>query len=229
MNGPQAALIRHGAYHQLPDVPSALQPFALTAEGEAQAHACGEDLAALVANEGLTPDPVVYCSCQLRAWQTAHIACDVLTSHGHTVEIRQTTALAERSLGSAANLTVNEIEAVLNADPRFASPPPGWKSDSNYCLPLQGAESLMMAGKRVAQHLRQSIAGKSSGSLTLNFGHGASFRHAAHLLGILSCEDIARYSMHHAHPLQIRHNPDGTWAHSGGAWKIRQSKEKVLD
>lgn len=229
MNGPQAALIRHGTYHQRPDVPSALQPFPLTDEGEAQARACGENIAALIVKEGLTLDPVVHCSCQLRAWQTAQIACDVLSIHGHTVEINQTPALAERSLGSAANLTVNEIEAVLSADPRFAPPPPGWKSDSDYCLPLQGAESLMMSGNRVAQHIHQSVAGKAPGSLSLNFGHGASFRHAAHLLGILSCEEIARYSMHHAHPLQIRHNPDGTWAHSGGVWKIRQAKEKILD
>jgi 2,3-bisphosphoglycerate-dependent phosphoglycerate mutase len=229
MNGPQAALIRHGAYHQRPDVPSALQPFPLTDEGEAQAHACGENIAALIVKEGLTLDSVVHCSCQLRAWQTAQIACYVLSSHGHKVEINQTPALAERSLGSAANLTVNEIEAVLAADPRFAPAPPGWKSDSDYCLPLQGAESLMMSGNRVAQHLRQSVAGKAPGSLTLNFGHGASFRHAAHHLGILSCEEIAHYSMHHAHPLQIRHNLDGTWAHSGGVWKIRQAKEKILD
>ncbi|WP_346895775.1 histidine phosphatase family protein [uncultured Roseibium sp.] len=229
MTGPQAALIRHAEYRQRKGVPSALQPFPLTARGETQAQACGEDLATLIARDGLTLDPVVHCSCQLRAWQTARIACDVLAGHGHEVEILQTSALAERSVGSAANLTLEEIEAVLEADPRFEAPPPNWKSDSDYCLPLEGAESLMMAGKRVADHLTLSITDKAPGTLTLFFGHGASFRHAAHLLGVLNRDEIARFSMHHARPLQICHNRDGTWAHSGGAWKIRQQRDRSLD
>lgn len=229
MTGPQAALIRHGDYHQRSGVPSALQPFPLTAKGEEQARTCGEDLAELIARDKLSLDPVVHCSCQLRAWQTARIACDVLAGHGHKVEINQTPALAERSVGSAANLTMDEIEAVLEADPRFDAPPPDWKSDSDYCLPLQGAESMMMAGKRVAAHLKQSMADKEPGTLTLFFGHGASFRHAAHLLGVLEQQEITRLSMYHALPLRICHNPDGTWSHSGGEWKIRQLRDPPLD
>ncbi len=118
---------------------------------------------------------------------------------------------------------------MLETDPRFEAPPPGWKSDSDYCLPLEGAESLMMAGKRVADHLTRSVTDKAPGTLTLFFGHGASFRHAAHLLGVLNRDEIARFSMHHAQPLQICHNPDGTWAHSGGTWKIRRQKDRSLD
>lgn len=229
MTGPQVALIRHGAYHQRADVPSAQQPFPLTALGEAQARRCGEDLAQLIAREGLVLESVAHSSRQLRAWQTARIACDVLADHGHLLEIRQTSALSERAVGSAANLTLADIEAVLEADPRFERPPPGWKSDSDYCLPLEGAESLMMAGERVAAHLRQEVIGKPDRTLTLCFGHGASFRHAAHRLGVLTRDDIARFSMHHAHPLQLCYNPDGTWVHSGGAWKLRQRKEHMLD
>lgn len=227
--GPQVALIRHGEYHQREDVPSALQPFPLTEKGIQQAKACGDALAELLNREGLTLAPVAYSSCQLRAWQTASVACDVLARHGHILSIHQTPSLAERSVGSAANLTVDEIEAILDADPRFDPPPAGWKSDSAYCLPLQGAESLMMAGKRVAAHVAKSIQTAQPGSLTLHFGHGASFRHAAHHLGVLSREDINRLSMYHARVLRLCHNPDGTWSHCGGEWKIRRQKDPVLD
>lgn len=229
MIGPQAALIRHGDYHQRAGVPSALQPFPLTAEGEVQAHTCGEDLAGLIARDGLVLDPVVHCSCQLRSWQTAQIACGVLADYGYPVQINQTSALSERSLGSAANLTLSEIEGVLHTDPRHDTPPPDWKSDSDYCLPLDGAESLMMAGERVAAHVMQSVSNRAAGTLTLFFGHGASFRHAAYLLGVLTRDEIARFSMHHARPLQLCHNPDGTWGQSGGNWKIRRQKEQMLD
>ncbi|WP_415715697.1 histidine phosphatase family protein [Roseibium sp.] len=229
MTGPRAALIRHGAYHQRVDTPSALQPYPLTEEGEAQARRCGEELAKVIERDGLVLHGVVFCSRQLRAWQTAQIACEVLIDHGHKVEVVQTPALAERSVGSAANLTLDEIERILEADPRFEMPPPGWKSDSDYCLPLQGAESLMMAGVRVASLLKETLKDRPAGSLTLFFGHGASFRHAAHLLGVLTRDEISRFSMYRAKPLQLCHNPDGTWAHSGGKWKIRQAKENALD
>lgn len=226
---PLAALIRHGAYFQRDNAPSALQPFPLTREGEAQACACGKELATLLEHKGLMLAPFVHCSRQLRAWQTARIACDVLAELGHTAEIIQTPALAERSVGSAANLTLNEIENVLADDPRFDAPPPGWKSDSHYCLPLDGAESLMMAGERVARHLQETMASASEGTMTLFFGHGASFRHAAYLLGVLEQRKIARVSMYHGRPLQVCRNADGTWAHTGGEWKIRQSKDPALD
>lgn len=225
------ALIRHGAYHQRAGAPSALQPFPLTETGEAQARACGAEVLGLLDEQGWRLDPVLHSSCQLRAWQTARIAGDVLSDAGHDIaEIRQDAALAERSVGSAANLTVDEIEAVIARDPRFADPPAGWKSDSDYCLPLQGAESLMMAGHRVAAHLKQIASVPADRpTLTLCFGHGASFRHAAHVLGLLKRERIAQISMYHARPLLLCYRADDTWGHRAGAWKPRHRTEPSLD
>jgi len=229
MTGRMAVLIRHGAYHQRENTPSALQPFPLTAKGQDQARACGEDLAGWLKASGRTLNPVVHCSPQLRAWQTAKLACDVLEDHGYASGIAETPSLSERSVGSAANLTLADIEQVLADDPRYEPPPPGWKSDSDYLLPLHGAESLMMAGRRVAGHLQDTLSAQPEGSVTLFFGHGASFRHAAHVLGILSRQDIARLSMHHAKPLHICRNPDGTWSHCGGSWKVRAAADTALD
>lgn len=226
------ALIRHGEYHQRPDTPSALQPFPLTGTGHEQARACGEEIAQLLAENGWQLDPVSYCSLQLRAWQTAHDAASVLPSKGHVTRIEQTPDLSERALGSAANLTLQEIEAVLRDDPRFGPPPPGWKADRDYRLPLQGAESMRDAGARVAGWLRRAVAQDSATvtpTLTLVFGHGAAFRHAAHDLGILSLDEISRFSMYHARPLLLCYKGNDTWVQSGGAWKPRARPDTALD
>ncbi|MBR9890770.1 histidine phosphatase family protein [bacterium] len=223
------AIIRHGAYHQREGAPSARQPYALTDEGLAQARACGDELVAMIAQHGLQLAPVIHCSHQLRAWQTAAEIADRLRAHGHEItEIHETGALAERGLGSAANLTVAEIEAVLRDDPRHEAPPAGWKSDSDYRLPLEGAESLMMAGARVAGHLRDS-AGAGAGRLTIHVGHGASFRHAAHHLGLLEKEDLAKLSMFHARALLLCYRGHDSWSRFAGAWKVRTPKEDPID
>ncbi len=226
------ALIRHGDYRQRPDTPSALQPFPLTETGHEQARACGEEIAQLLAGNGWHLDPVCYCSLQLRAWQTAHDAATVLASKGHVTRIEQTPDLSERALGSAANLTLHEIEAVLRDDPRFDAPPPGWKADRDYRLPLQGAESMRDAGARVAGWLRRAVAQDSATktpTLTLVFGHGAAFRHAAYDLGILSLDEISQFSMYHARPLLLCYKGNDTWIHSGGAWKMRARQDTALD
>ncbi|WP_424927273.1 histidine phosphatase family protein [Amaricoccus tamworthensis] len=214
------AFFRHGDYAQRKGVPSARQPWALTEAGKAQAREGATVLDGTVKELGLRPSAIIYCSHQLRAWQTAQVVAETLRDLGHDItEIRETAELAERGLGSAANLTVTEIEAALEADPRFETPPQGWKSDSDYRLPLEGAESLMMAGARVARHL---VTSGQPGKLTLHVGHGASFRHACHHLGILTHEEIARLSMFHAQPSLICHQNDAKWRHVAGEWKIRE-------
>ncbi|MGB5438614.1 MAG: histidine phosphatase family protein, partial [Gammaproteobacteria bacterium] len=73
-----AALIRHGDYHQVPDTPSAHQPWPLTREGEAQAQAGAQALHELVVRNGWSLVPAIDSSCMLRAWQTAVIFADRL-------------------------------------------------------------------------------------------------------------------------------------------------------
>lgn len=225
-----AAIVRHGEYHQRAGAPSARQPYALTDLGLSQARACGDELADALWAQDVALNPVIHCSRQLRAWQTASQIADRLRAHGHIVaEIREDSALAERGLGSAANLTVAEIEQVIAADPRHAPLPAGWKSDSYYTLPLEGAESLMQAGQRVANILRDVMQARQTGGMTIFVGHGASFRHAAYHLGVLQRAQIAQLSMFHARPLQFCYSPHDNWSHFAGDWKVRPEKQEPLD
>lgn len=221
------AFLRHGDYHQRKGVPSARQPWALTDRGIAQAQAGAALLQEMIGKFGLNLSPKLHSSRQLRAWQTAHVLADELQKSNLRVDsIHETSALGERSLGSAANLTVAEVEDALRNDPRYDAPPVGWKSDSDFCLPLEGAESLMQSGARVAAYIAQTA---EPGQLTVFIGHGASYRHACYHLGILNRENIAAYSMFHAQPSLICHQSDGTWCHLAGAWKVRSPKDEPKD
>jgi 2,3-bisphosphoglycerate-dependent phosphoglycerate mutase len=170
----------------------------------------------------------------LRAWQTARIIAfelaDLVPS-GFTVSSFD--ALAERCVGSAANLSVAQIQDIIHRDPRFSDLPDGWKSDSYFRLPLQGAESLVEAGERVAAHLRQGLSGlpvtADVARLKLFIGHGAAMRHAAWHLGVLEFQQVAQLSMYHGRPVCIECRADGSWCHAGGEWKIRAQHSAELD
>jgi 2,3-bisphosphoglycerate-dependent phosphoglycerate mutase len=224
-----AALVRHGDYHQLPDTPSAHQPFPLNEEGEGQARAAIARIRRVIEGQGWSLHPLIDSSNLLRAWQTARIIGDGLGLD----EIEGFDALAERGLGSAANLNLAQIGEILRLDPRFEEPPRDWKSNSHYRLPLQGAESLLEAGERVAGHLRNRMAeltGQVEGDwVKLFVGHGAAFRHAAYHLGVLGFDDIARLSMYHAQPVYLEYLPDGSWRQVAGEWKVRKRGERLLD
>ena len=224
------ALVRHGEYRQRPATPSAHQPYPLTERGRADARRSAQLIAATAVQHGCRIAQPIDCSQMLRAWQTAEVIAGQL-SGDHRVESFD--ALAERGLGSAANLTVAQIEAVLAADPRYPEPPAAWKSDSDYRLPLQGAESLLMAGERVAEHLRwraAQLADADADRMKLVVGHGAAFRHAAYHLGVLAFEQIARLSMYHDQPVFIENLPDsGSWRQVAGAWKQRDAGSSPLD
>ncbi|ASP34367.1 histidine phosphatase family protein [Labrenzia sp. VG12] len=228
-----AILVRHGAYHQKPGTPSALQPFPLTDGGKAQALALGKELAGLAAEHGWQLSRTVYCSLQQRAWQTAQLLCQSLSEAiNEDFSVLEQAALAERSVGAFANLTIPEIEQILMEDPRHQLPPEDWKSNSHYRLPAQGAESLLEAGERVAAFLKTSMErseAKMSGTAQIFVGHGAAFRHAAHHLGVLAFDDIRRFSMHHAKPVILKFNAATGWTHHLGAWKQRHVLETATD
>lgn len=226
-----AALIRHGDYRQLPDTPSAYQPFPLTETGKQQA----SQAAALILEQGLQLDcainPIIASSALLRAWQTAALIAENLDEF--QANIQQHEDLAERCVGSAANLSVKQIADIVRQDPRYPNLPNDWKFNSHYRLPFPGAESLLQAGERVAsvlkremQRLRQCT---QANQIKLFVGHGAAFRHAAYHLGILEYEQIARLSMHHCRPVLIELNDDGSWSHVAGDWKTRYLPDSFTD
>jgi len=225
---PVAIFIRHGDYQQLPDTPSAHQPFALNSDGRQQAAECVPLLRDMLQKHNWQLHPVIHSSNLLRGWQTASLIAEGLAE---IKKVQGFDELAERGLGSAANLSVSQIEMILEEDPRFEMPPADWKSNSHYCLPLQGAESLMMAGERIAEHVQQSVDSvKEDNDKTpalLFVGHGAAFRHAAHILGVLEFEEIKKLSMYHATPVALQQQADGSYQHVAGEWKVRDSWEKL--
>jgi broad specificity phosphatase PhoE len=214
------ALIRHGDYQQPTGVPSALLPYPLTPEGVQQAAACARLLQNYATDNNLNFHTQVDCSRQLRAYQTAGTIIAGLSLPD--LRVCEHEALAERSVGAMANLDLQQIEAIVEADPRYSVLPHGWKSSSDYCLPYQGAESLRHAGERVARHIQSAWQTIAPQQLKIIVGHGASIRHAAACLGIINEAEISALSMYHASPIFIRQDRAGAWQRLEGEWKIRQ-------
>jgi len=246
-----AALIRHGDYQQRPDTPSAHQPYSLNEDGIKQSNQAADLLDKYIKDNSLELSPVIDSSHLLRAWQTAQIMSDRFTKlnppnqsnnsnlknsqlKNNKLKVESFVALAERGVGSCvANLTLSQIEAVIEQDPRLVSPPANWKSNSQYCLPFPDAESLMIAGERVARHITEQMeqlrANSTKDSLKIFVGHGAAFRHAAYHFGVLDFKMIARLSMYHASPIYLEYFPDKYWQHSAGEWKVRGESEMSMD
>lgn len=229
-----AALIRHGDYAQLPNTPSAHQPFALTDKGRAQAYDAASELYDVIEKNAWSLIASIDSSRLLRGWQTAQLISARLQSLGLSESrVDSFDALAERSVGSAANLSVDKIAEIIHHDPRYPDPPADWKANSHYRLPLQGAESLLEAGERVASHLvaRMNALPREikSDSLKLFVGHGAAFRHAAYQLGILQFEQIAQLSMYHTRPVFLEYLYNRSWRHVQGEWKLREADNGFLD
>lgn len=228
-----AALIRHADYQQLADTPSALQPFQLTEEGFEQASSAAKLITRQCLQQGWEINPDIACSKQLRAWQTASTLAESLAQHTN-YSIEEYTELAERHVGSVANLAVKDVEKIVKLDPRYPDLPENWKSNSHFCLPFQGAESLFESGKRVADFLQQQMQNRlkqaySTDQLHLFIGHGAAFRHAAYHLGVLQFEQIAQLSMHHCQPIYLEYTAENKWQHIAGNWKVRQTNTQYTD
>lgn len=217
----------------MPGAPSAHQPYQLNANGEIHAVEAAGIINEVVQRNGWSVTPQIDCSQMLRAWQTARIIADnFITRTSAEPQLESFDELAERCVGSAANLTARQIEKVIHDDPRYAELPENWKSNSEYRLPLQGAESLLEAGERVAGHLVQRMSelpGISTDRLKLFVGHGAAFRHAAFHLGVLKYDEIARLSMYHGRPVFLEFHDDGCWSHVAGEWKIRATDSAYID
>jgi 2,3-bisphosphoglycerate-dependent phosphoglycerate mutase len=217
-----AALVRHGRYEQPASVPSAHLPHPLTPEGESEARELPARLTELARRHGAALHPVLDSSRMLRAWQTARLAASGLSAGGTEFTVEEFDSLAERSLGAAANLTVQEIARVIARDPRCAPLPRGWKVSRDFRLPLQGAESLAEAGERTARHVTERTANLGQGAVMKVFvGHGGAFRHAAVSLGALAEEAAPRLSMWHCSPVLLARTDGGAWSHLDGNWKHR--------
>ena len=220
-------LMRHAAYQQPDGVPSAHLPYPLTNAGLEQARLGALEVAQLAREHKWSLDPIIDCSTLLRAWQTAEIVADALREQSNDqVLVDSFDALAERSLGAVANLTVDEIGRIVEGDPRFAPLPEGWKRDSGFRLPFPGCESLIEAGQRVAKHLGSRLAEMRSVpdgvTAKIFVGHGGSIRHAALEMGALSESDVASLSMHYARPVCLIAASNDAWRHIAGDWKVRQ-------
>lgn len=233
-----AALVRHGDYLQPDRVPSAQLPHPLSAKGIEQARALGHNLHDECRGLGLQLDPVLDCSVLLRARQTAELAVESLDQieagqrEGQRFSLAEFFELGERSVGAAANLTIEQIEAALRVDPRCPELPSGWKAHPRYKLPVPGSESLMMAGARVAAHVeRRAHELRLAGGhdvLKVFIGHGGALRHAAVCMGALELLEVPYVSMHHCGYVIVEHIPDahggpGRWQKVGGRWKERSS------
>lgn len=221
----RCALIRHGAYEQLKQVPSALQPFPLTKSGIEEVRQQAKQFAHWLIETEQRLDPIVDTSTLLRAYQTGEIYIEELRNlFLAEPRIESHFSLCERSVGAVANLTIEEIERVLALDPRFDVPPENWKSDSFYCLPFDGAESLNQAGERVAKHIKTWREQAGEG-LKLFIGHGAAIRHGASLLGAIQFNDIKKLSMFYGHPVVLEFAEEASPRHLYGDWKLRQLQD----
>ena len=224
------AWIRHGEYAQPRGIPSAHLPHGLTPRGREQARAAALGVWTFARENSLELHPIIDCSSLRRAWETADLMRrELVRLGGPALVLEEQPALAERSLGAAANLTVDEIEATLAADPRYEVPPRGWKRDPSYRLPYLGAESLDQAGARVARHVLGRVRSlRGAACLELFVGHGGAFRHAAGLLGLLDAEAVSRRSMQHAAPLYFEHvaplDEPERLVHLAGEWRLREDE-----
>lgn len=220
------ALVRHGDYEQPERVPSALLPHPLTAKGREQARELATTLLAEARAHELTLASTIDCSSLLRAWQTATLMAAELTEQtGLAIEVAEFEALCERSLGAAANLTIEQISDAVANDPRRSPLPPDWKGHPHHRLPFVGAESLMQAGARVAAHLQQRAHAHAVHSkqdlLVVVISHGGALRHAAVCLGALEAERVTALSLHHCGHVLLEQYGDGRWTQIGGRWKVR--------
>ncbi|MEZ4293304.1 MAG: histidine phosphatase family protein, partial [Myxococcota bacterium] len=166
-------------------------------------------------------DARIEASQLLRAWETAKVLAEALEARtGRHFYVVERNELVERGLGSCANLTFDRIHALIDADPRLAPLPAGWRRMPEFRLPVQGAESLMMAGARVAARVAASLGSIPDEDprdvLRLFVAHSGCLRHAAVQLGALDVRAVPGLSMDFAQSVLFEKLPNGDWIHLAG-------------
>ena len=139
--------LRHSVYEQPAAVPSALLPHPITAEGVKQAKMAASKIIQFFKNDESQLPRTIESSSLLRAYQTASVlAEEVYNLMRIELKIVQTDELVERKMGAMANLTVQEIEAIMARDLRYEKPPQGWKSSRDYKLPYIDCPAVPFTG-----------------------------------------------------------------------------------
>lgn len=219
-----AAFIRHGHFDRPDDTASAHSLFPLSETGWAQATAAAVTVAALCEEHSLEIDKRIEASQLLRAWETANLLSEGLAARtGQSLHVIQRDELIERGLGSAANISFRRIQEMIEADPRIGPLPEGWRRIPEFRLPVQGAESLMQAGSRVAARVAASIESIPEDDprdvVRLFVAHSGCLRHAAVALGAIDVRNVASLSMDFLQTVLIEQNPNGEWIHLAGKFE----------
>lgn len=227
-----AALVRHGHFDRPEGTASAHSLYPLSAEGRGQAARAVDPILEMCADLGLEIDGRIEASQLLRAWETAQIIAATLPERmaermadrkGQRFHVVQRDELIERGLGSAANLPFERIHELLAADPRLGRLPRGWRRMPEFRLPVQGAESLMQAGSRVAARVATSLDSIPDDDprdvVRLFVAHSGCLRHAAVVLGALDVRTVPELSMDFAQTVMIENLPNGDWVHIGGQFR----------
>jgi len=219
-----AAFVRHGHFARPEGTASAHSLFPLSPKGRGQARAAVDAILDFAEEFGLDVDARLEASQLLRAWETAKVIAEELESRtGRSFHVLQRNDLIERGIGSAANMRFEDIEALLAEDPRIAPLPKGWRRRPEFRLPVQGAESLMQAGARVAARVSASMnsipADDSRDVMRLFVAHSGCLRHAAVTLGALDVRKVPGLSMGFAQTVLIEKMPNGEWVHLAGQFE----------
>ena len=225
-----AGFIRHGHFDRPDATASAHSLLPLTSRGRSQARRAADDVLATCEELELELDTRIECSQLLRAWETARVLAAALgEERGERFRVVEREALIERGLGSAANLTFDEIRELLDVDPRIGALPEGWRRLPEFRLPVQGAESLMQAGARAASCIAQSLESIPEDDprdvLRLFVAHSGCLRHAAVALGAIDVRVVPQLSMDFAQAVYVERLPNGDWVHVAGRFK-KQLQER---
>jgi 2,3-bisphosphoglycerate-dependent phosphoglycerate mutase len=219
-----AAFVRHGHFDRPEGTASAHSLYPLSAEGRGQATRAAVPILEMCRDLDLEIDSRIEASQLLRAWQTAKIVGEALGERtGERFYVIQRDELIERGLGSATNMTFERIHEMLAADPRVGPLPDGWRRMPEFRLPVQGAESLMQAGARVASRVASSINSIPDDDerdvVRLFVAHSGCLRHAAVALGAVDVRVVPGLSMDFAQTVMIEKLPNGDWVHVGGQFR----------